>query len=177
MWRDACLVKKRLHQDQIWNLFKKWTICFATIQDSIQHWRSVQFCTNYHLLMRTTPKHYWTSMFYCLFNSTSWNLGRSLPYEVQNYVRPDFATPMLYAKNHSKFHNFFCRAIKPSELYFVNFWTSYSSIWNLYNYFCNYLCCCSSKWWILYKKRLSNFIIILWYTTNTFSILYMEFFL
>jgi hypothetical protein len=36
-------------------------------------------------------------------------------------VRPNFATPMLYAKNHSKFHNFFCGAIKPLELYFVNF--------------------------------------------------------
>jgi hypothetical protein len=34
-------------------------------------------------------------------------LGRSLPYEVQNHVRPNFATPMLYAKNHSKFHKFF----------------------------------------------------------------------
>jgi hypothetical protein len=30
--------------------------------------------------------------------------GRSLPYEVQNHVRPNFATPMLYAKNHAKFH-------------------------------------------------------------------------
>jgi hypothetical protein len=48
-------------------------------------------------------------------------LGTSLPNEVQNHVRPNFATPMLYAKNHSKFHNFFCRAIKPLELYFANF--------------------------------------------------------
>jgi hypothetical protein len=47
-------------------------------------------------------------------------LGRSLLNEVQNHVRPNFATPMLYTKNHSKFHNFFCRAIKPLELYFVN---------------------------------------------------------
>jgi hypothetical protein len=47
--------------------------------------------------------------------------GRSLLYEVQNHVRPNFATPMLYAKNHSKFHNFFCTAIKALELYFVHF--------------------------------------------------------
>ena len=48
-------------------------------------------------------------------------LGRSLPYEVQNHVHLNFATPMLYAKNHLKFHNFFCGAINPLELYFVNF--------------------------------------------------------
>jgi hypothetical protein len=30
--------------------------------------------------------------------------GRSLRYEVQNHVRPNFATPMLYAKNYAKFH-------------------------------------------------------------------------
>jgi hypothetical protein len=47
--------------------------------------------------------------------------GRSLLYEVQNHVWPNFATLMLYAKNHSKFHNFFYRAIKPLELYFMNF--------------------------------------------------------
>jgi hypothetical protein len=47
--------------------------------------------------------------------------GRSLPYEVQNHVRPNFATPMLYAKNHSKFYKVFCTTIKPLELYFVNF--------------------------------------------------------
>jgi hypothetical protein len=29
--------------------------------------------------------------------------GKSLPYEIQNHVRPNFATPMLYAKNHSIF--------------------------------------------------------------------------
>jgi hypothetical protein len=52
------------------------------------------------------------------------NLGKSLLYEVQKYVHPKFATPMLYAKNYSKFHNFFCRAIKPLKLYFVNFRTS-----------------------------------------------------
>ena len=49
------------------------------------------------------------------------HLGRSLPYEVQNHVRPNFAIPILYAKNHSKFHKYFCGAIKPLELYFVNF--------------------------------------------------------
>jgi hypothetical protein len=27
------------------------------------------------------------------------SLGRSLPYEVQNHVRSNFATPILYAKN------------------------------------------------------------------------------
>jgi hypothetical protein len=27
----------------------------------------------------------------------------------KTYVRPNFATPMLYAKNHSNFDNFFCR--------------------------------------------------------------------
>jgi hypothetical protein len=48
-------------------------------------------------------------------------MGRSLPYEVQNHVRPNLTTPMLYAKNHSKIHKYFCRAVKPMELYFVNF--------------------------------------------------------
>ena len=48
-------------------------------------------------------------------------LRRSLPYEVQNHVRPNFATTMLYAKNHSKFYKVFCTIIKPLELYFVNF--------------------------------------------------------
>jgi hypothetical protein len=34
--------------------------------------------------------------------------GHSLiSYEVQNHVRPNFATPMLYAKNYSKFHKLF----------------------------------------------------------------------
>jgi hypothetical protein len=47
--------------------------------------------------------------------------GRSLPYEIQNHVRPNFATPMLYVKNHSKFYKVFCTTIKPLELYFVNF--------------------------------------------------------
>jgi hypothetical protein len=47
--------------------------------------------------------------------------GRSLPYEVQNHVHPNFAIPMLYAKNHSKFYKVFCTTIKPLELYFVNF--------------------------------------------------------
>jgi hypothetical protein len=47
--------------------------------------------------------------------------GRSLPYEVQNHVRPNFAIPMLYTKNHSKFYKVFCTTIKPLELYFVNF--------------------------------------------------------
>jgi hypothetical protein len=47
--------------------------------------------------------------------------GRSLPYEVQNHMHSNFTTPMLYAKNHSKFQFFFCRVIKPLELYFVNF--------------------------------------------------------
>jgi hypothetical protein len=47
--------------------------------------------------------------------------GKSLPYEVQNHVRPSFVTPMLYAKNHSKFHKKIYRAVKPLELYFVNF--------------------------------------------------------
>jgi hypothetical protein len=46
---------------------------------------------------------------------------RSLPYEVQNHMRPNFTTPILYAKNHSKFYNFFCRATEPLDLYFVNF--------------------------------------------------------
>jgi hypothetical protein len=47
--------------------------------------------------------------------------GRSFPYEVQNHVRPNFATPILYAKNHSKFHKKICTAIKALELYFVHF--------------------------------------------------------
>jgi hypothetical protein len=47
--------------------------------------------------------------------------GRSLPYEVQNHVCPNFATPMLYAKNHAKFHKKICIAIKALELYFVHF--------------------------------------------------------
>ena len=50
------------------------------------------------------------------------------------------------------FINFFCRVIKPLELYFVNFWAYDSSIWNSNNYFCDYFCCYSSKWWILLKK-------------------------
>jgi hypothetical protein len=72
------------------------------------------------------------------------------------------------------FINFFCRATNPLELYFVNFWTSYSSIRNLYNYFVIISVVVVQNGGFCKKKRLSNFIIILWFATNTYSILYME---
>ena len=94
-----------------------------------------------------------------MVNLLQWQgfLGRSLPYEVQNHVLLNFAAPMLYTKNHSKFHRFFWRAIKPLEFYFVKFWTSYSSIWNLYIFFCNFFCCYNSKWWMLQIKEIVKF--------------------
>jgi hypothetical protein len=65
----------------------------------------------------TNKVNYFKILYFIILCMRALFSGRSLPYEVQNHVRPNFATPILYAKNHSKFHNFFCKAMKSSELY------------------------------------------------------------